>query len=198
MNGRIKKLVLIAFICATCALFRPDVYADDLVPENTDKIVLSCLEDTSKCKSDQNRELNIALELKNERKNYFNIQGLPVEFSDSEPKKVSVGTVFKLALDEFDFLSGVRKRIDNGKSIIEGYKQSFYLTGNVSFKKEKEKEAKPEGLIYKLKQNDVKWKFDIDPGDSEVSCIVRVGECLKFEGNVGDGTGFKAEIGFRF
>ena len=115
MNGRIKKLELIALICATGVLFGPEVYAEDLVPENTDRIVLPYLENPSNSRADQNRDLNFALEFRNEKNNYFNIHGLPPEFSEDEPKKVSIGAIFKLAIDEFDFLSGVKKRVDDAK-----------------------------------------------------------------------------------
>ncbi len=202
--GTIKKLGIVAFICATIAPVHHNVHADNLVLNNIekrayfriDKTAYPYLANPTLSRIYPKPELNISLEIKNKRKNYFKINYLPPEFSNNRPRKVSFGTVFSLALKEFDFLSGIKKVVDITKVKFENYKEDFYLTGQVTF--HKEQKARSIDFIQKYKLEKIRWNFDINPTEKEVSCRLKIGEYVTFAGDFGKGTEFRALVGFNF
>lgn len=202
MHALIKKLKIIACICITFIHFCPDVHADDLLNEKTDKTTLLDIANPIFPKADRNSEFHLFLNTKDKTDNEFEINYVPFAFEyhnwflpEEKPKKVSFGTVFKLALDEFDFLSGVKEVVNVTKGKLDNYRKDLYLTGGVVFEK---KNYKPKNFIQELRLQKVDWSFDIDPNEKEASGRLEFGEYFTLTGNIGDDSEFTATVKFDF
>ncbi len=204
VRALVKKMKVIAFIFVSFVHLHPYAHADELLREKIDEKSFPNIANSFLPKKNRNPELNLFINLKNAKTKAFEINYLSSSFNKDrtrfyqklEPKKVSFGTVFKLALDEFDFLSGVKKVVNVTSGKIDNYKKQFYLTGRVVF--EKKKKYEPRNFIQKLKLKKIKWNFDIDPDEKEISGRFEFGKNFALTGSFGEVNEFATMVSFDF
>lgn len=125
--------------------------------------------------------------------------------TDSEPPRADLLAIFKLALDEFDFLSGVRiywkyteRNIEklSIKLKLKGeifFSDSYYRSSGQPLKDTRRSKRNVSeiplnsiGMPSLFKPQIVKWNLGINPDDSTVFGDLHLNSHLRFSGELGD------------
>jgi hypothetical protein len=132
---------------------------------------------------------------------------------DSNQPRADLLSVFKLALEEFDLLSGVRIYWDNTERNIEQWAVKLKLKGEISISDPHhfddnlsrrienpnsrnllQKPHRPFGLLSLLRPQKLKWNMGMNPDDLTLFGDIHINPYLSINGEFGD----KSNVGLYF
>lgn len=137
--------------------------------------------------------------------------------SESYQPRADLLSIFKLALEEFDLLSGVRIYWDYTQKNIEQWAIKLKLKGEISIstphyhddapslqatslsnRRLSREPLRPSSLISLLKPQKIRWNIGMNPDDLTVFGDIHVNPYLSISGEVGDESNVGLYFSYRF
>ena len=137
--------------------------------------------------------------------------------SESNPPRADLLSIFKLALEEFDLLSGVRIYWDYTERNIEQWAIKLKLKGEISISDPHYHDVnpsipatslsnrglfteplRPSNLISLLKPQKIRWNIGMNPDDLTVFGDIHVNPYLSISGEAGDESNVGLYFSYRF